>query len=64
MYSAVPKSRLKNDTFSANKNTPKTKHIARKSVQPDPLRDGTVLLHFLGQNPLDAEGLESGHFTV
>ena len=28
---------------------------------PDPLGDGTVLLHLLGKLTLDTEGLQSGH---
>jgi len=36
----------------------------QKGAQPDPLRDGTVLLHFLRENPLNAEGLEGRHLAV
>ena len=31
---------------------------------PDPLGDGTVLLHLFGEFPLDAEGFQSGHSSV
>ena len=30
-------------------------------ISPDPLGDGTVLLHLLGKLTLDTEGLQSGH---
>ena len=33
-------------------------------ISPDPLRDGTVLLHLLCKLALDAEGLQSGHGRI
>jgi len=49
-----------------------TEHREKKLIKlslkaprlPDPLRDGTVLFHLLGENPLDAESLEGRHLAL